>query len=104
MNIEILEYLLDYTVRVGFDDGGVCCSLVFNLSDLEFLRDLCDTVRVVFDEVRKESFDKMRKKSRSIKIKCACGYVNLIPSLEVFHVFESLKCEKCGRVIAYAER
>ncbi len=74
--------------------------MVFNLSDLEFLRDVIDTVKMVFRKIRKESFYEIHTKPRPIKIKCACGYVNLIPSLEVFHVFEPIKCEKCGKVIA----
>ena len=68
------------------------------------MRDVIDTVKMVFSKIRKESFDKIRPKSRFIKIKCACGHVNLIPSLEVFHVFDELKCEECGKVIAYMER
>ena len=34
------------------------------------------------------------------KIKFQCGHVNLIPVIEVFHVYENMRCEKCGKVIA----
>jgi phage FluMu protein Com len=40
------------------------------------------------------------KKLQFVKIKCQCGHVNLIPVTEVFHVYENIKCEKCGKVIA----
>jgi len=40
------------------------------------------------------------KKLKFVKIKCQCGYVNLIPVFEVFHVYEPIRCEKCGRVVA----
>jgi phage FluMu protein Com len=34
-------------------------------------------------------------------MKCSnCGHVNLIPVTEVFHVYENIKCVKCGKVIA----
>jgi ribosomal protein S27E len=34
------------------------------------------------------------KKLKFVKVKCQCGYTNLIPA------YENVKCEKCGRVIA----
>jgi len=34
------------------------------------------------------------KKPKFVKVKCQCGYTNLIPA------YENTKCEKCGRVIA----
>ena len=37
---------------------------------------------------------------RVVKGKCQYGHVNLIPVTEVFHVYENIKCEKCGKVIA----
>jgi len=40
------------------------------------------------------------KKLQFVKIKCQCGHVNLVPVTEVFHVYENIKCEKCGKVIA----
>jgi len=40
------------------------------------------------------------KKLQFVKIKCKCGHVNLVPVTEVFHVYEKVKCEKCGKVIA----
>jgi len=40
------------------------------------------------------------KQKAIFKIKCQCGHVNLIPVTEVFHVYEKIKCEKCGKEIA----
>ena len=34
------------------------------------------------------------KKLKFLKIKCKCGYTNLIPA------YENTKCEKCGKVLA----
>jgi len=34
------------------------------------------------------------KKLKFVKIKCQCGYTNLIPA------YENTKCEKCGKVLA----
>jgi len=39
------------------------------------------------------------KKLQFVKIKCQCGHVNLIPVTEVFHVYENVKREKCGKDI-----
>jgi hypothetical protein len=39
------------------------------------------------------------KELQSVKIKCQCGHVNLIPVTEVFHVYENIKCEKYGKVL-----
>ena len=39
-------------------------------------------------------------KLQFVKVKCQCGYTNLIQVYEVFHVYENIKCEKCGKVIA----
>jgi len=39
------------------------------------------------------------KKLQFVKIKCQCGHVTLIPVYEVFHVYEPIKCEKCGKVV-----
>jgi len=33
------------------------------------------------------------KKLKFVKIKCQCGYTNLIPA------YENIKCEKCRKVI-----
>lgn len=38
------------------------------------------------------------KKSQFVKIKCQCGHTNLVPVYEVFHVYEPIKCEKCGKL------
>jgi len=38
------------------------------------------------------------KKLKFVKIKCQCGYTNLIPA------YENTKCEKCGEVIATTKR
>ena len=43
------------------------------------------------------------KKLQFAKIECQCGYTNPIPIIEVFHVYENIKCEKCGKVIAKPE-
>lgn len=40
------------------------------------------------------------EKLQFAKIYCRCGHVTLIPVYEVFHVFEPVKCEKCGRLVA----
>ena len=32
--------------------------------------------------------------------KCHCGHTSLVPIYEVFHGYEPLRCEKCGKVIA----
>jgi len=40
------------------------------------------------------------KKLQFVKIKCQCGYVNLVPVFKTFRVYEPIKCEKCERVIA----
>ena len=40
------------------------------------------------------------KKLQFVKIRCQCGYTNLVPVYEVFHVYENVKCKKCGKVIA----
>jgi len=38
-------------------------------------------------------------------MKCSnCGHVNLIPVTEVFHVYENVKCEKCGKVEGRTKR
>ena len=34
------------------------------------------------------------KKLRFVKVKCQCGYTNLIPA------YENIRCEKCGKIIA----
>jgi len=34
------------------------------------------------------------KKLKFVKIKCQCGYTNLIPA------YENINCEKCGKVLA----
>jgi len=34
------------------------------------------------------------------KIKFQCGHVNLIPVTKTFHVYEKMRCEKCGKVMA----
>ncbi len=39
-------------------------------------------------------------RSQFDKIKCQCGHVNLVPVTEVFYVYENIRCEKCGRIIA----
>ena len=44
------------------------------------------------------------KNLQFVKIKHECGHTNPIPIFEVFHVFEPLKCEKCGKVIAEPKR
>jgi len=41
----------------------------------------------------------MNEQVKFVKVKCQCGHVNLVPVTEVFHVYENIKCEKCGRVI-----
>jgi len=45
----------------------------------------------------------MNETVKFAKIKCRCGHVNLVPIIEGFHVFEPVKCEKCGKVIAEPE-
>jgi len=45
----------------------------------------------------------MNKTLKFAKIKCKCGHVNLVPTVEAFHVFEPVRCEKCGKVIAEPE-
>lgn len=82
------------------------CSIVFNLGDLQMLKHIANTVQIRFEQERKEveAWEKICLAKRSVKVKCGkCGYVNLVPSLEVFHAFDKLKCEECGRVIAYSE-
>jgi len=105
-SIRILAYDWEnYNVRIGFEGESLTCSMDFTFGDIKLLKRVVDfvksvmTVKVVFDEQEKET-----EENRSIKITCACGYVNPIPSLEVFHAFDKLKCEGCGRVIAYSER
>ena len=34
------------------------------------------------------------KKLQFVKVKCECGYTNLIPA------YENIKCEKCGKLLA----
>ena len=34
------------------------------------------------------------KKPKVVKVKCQCGYTNLIPA------YENIRCENCGKVIA----
>lgn len=48
--------------------------------------------------------DYRMKKSQFVKIKCQCGHVTLIPVHEVFHVYEPIKCEKCGKLLAHTKR
>jgi len=40
------------------------------------------------------------KTLKFVKIECECGHVTLIPVYEVFRVYEPIKCEKCGKVLA----
>jgi ribosomal protein S27E len=41
------------------------------------------------------------KTLKFIRIKCrACGHLNLIPVIKRFRLYEIIKCEKCGKVIA----
>jgi len=42
----------------------------------------------------------LAKVLKFVKIKCKCGHTNLVPVIEAFHVFETVKCEKCGKDIA----
>ena len=44
------------------------------------------------------------KELQLVKIKCQCGHVTLIPVCEVFHVYEPIKCEKCGKLLAQTKR
>jgi len=46
----------------------------------------------------------MNKTLKFAKIKSKCGHINLLPIIEVFHVFEPIKCEKCGKAIAESKR
>ena len=39
------------------------------------------------------------KKLQFVEIKRQCVYSNLVPVYEVFHVYENIKCEKCGKAI-----
>lgn len=34
-----------------------------------------------------------------VEVMCECGHVNLVPVIEVFHTYENIKCEKCGRAL-----
>ena len=106
MHVNIEKYLEDYRVQLGFEFDGVTCSMVFNLSDLQMLKHIANTAQIKFEEERKniEKWEKACLGQRSVKVKCACGYVNLIPSLSVFEAFDKLKCEKCDEVIAYSEK
>jgi len=38
------------------------------------------------------------KKLQFVKVKCQCGYTNLIPA------YENTKCEKCGKIVAEPKR
>jgi len=43
------------------------------------------------------------KKLQFVEIKCQCGHTNLVPVIEAFHVFEAIKCDKCGEILAEPE-
>jgi len=45
----------------------------------------------------------MNKTLKFAKIKCKCGHTNLVPVIEAFHVYEPIKCEKCGKTSAITE-
>ena len=42
----------------------------------------------------------MNKTLKFAKITGKCGHTNLTPIIEVFNVYDNIKCEKCGKVIA----
>ena len=45
-----------------------------------------------------------RETLKFIKIKCrACGHLNLIPVIRRFRLYGTIKCEKCGKMIATLE-
>jgi len=45
----------------------------------------------------------MNKSLKFVKIKCECGHVNLVPIIKTLHVYEPIKCEKCGKTLAITE-
>jgi len=43
------------------------------------------------------------KELKFVKIRCEGGHLSLIPKYEVFHVYEPIRCEKCGKAIVEAK-